>query len=85
MQNKAVVAVLGWVMVSILLIIAFFIACNFVLVIASFLVWDSVFTYEATWGALRLSALIGTFLAAFMIWYDFDGFYEAWSDFGDDD
>ncbi|UOF78904.1 hypothetical protein [Caudoviricetes sp.] len=85
MQHNVVIAILGWLLVTVIFTAALFVALNFILVAASFLVWDSLYTVDVTLGALRLSALISGILAAGMMMYDWVGFKEAWSSWGDDD
>jgi hypothetical protein len=85
MQNTVVIAVLGWIMVTIIMSVALFVAFNIILVVASLLVWESIFTTEVAVNLLRLSAIAGGVLAAMMMSYDWAGFKEAWSSWGDDD
>ena len=85
MQNTVVIAVLGWLMLTLIMSVALFAAFNIILMVASLLVWESVFTTTVMVNLIKLSAIAGGVLAAMMMSYDWAGFKEAWSSWGDDD
>jgi hypothetical protein len=72
--------ILGWVMVTIILAIALFAFFMAVIIVGSLLVWDLQYSVDATVNALRVSAIIGSILAAILIALDFKGFHEAFEE-----